>query len=61
MTARSIRRAAERKARKAAQKGARLQTQLETDSVSEAKLAANRSNAQLSSGPRTPPGKPSHP
>jgi hypothetical protein len=43
MTPRSIRRAAERKARKMAMK--------------EARLEANRANAQLSTGPRTPAGK----
>jgi hypothetical protein len=58
MTARSIRRAQERKARKAAQKEARLQQQVQTEpAISEAKLAANRANAQLSSGPRSAAGK----
>jgi len=64
MTARSIRRAAERKARKTAEKEARLQQtavqteQVETQTaVSEAKLAANRANAQLSTGPRSEAGK----
>jgi hypothetical protein len=56
MTARSIRRAAERKAQKAAEKEARLQP-TETESISEARLAANRANAQLSTGARTPEGK----
>jgi hypothetical protein len=58
-TARSIRRAAERKARKAAEKQVRLeQNTVETQSiVSEAKLAANRANAQLSTGPRSAEGK----
>ena len=64
MTARSIRRAAERKVRKAAQKEARsqqasVQTEpVETQpTISEAKMTANRANAQLSTGPRTTRGK----
>jgi hypothetical protein len=59
MTARSIRRAAERKARKAAEKEARLQQpSVETEpAISEAKLTANRANAQLSTGPRTAEGR----
>jgi hypothetical protein len=89
MTARSIRRAAERKARKAsekelrqqqlstpqdepafpqrgedsinrpAEKEARLQQpSVETEpAISEAKLTANRANAQLSTGPRSSAGK----
>ena len=64
MTARSIRRAAERKARKVAKKEARLQQAngetepVETQSsVSEARLTANRANAQLSTGPRTATGR----
>jgi hypothetical protein len=56
MTARSIRRAAERKAKKADEKQARLQP-TETESTSESRLAANRANAQLSTGPRTSAGK----
>jgi hypothetical protein len=55
MTARSIRRAAERKARKALDKELRQQpTETQT---SEARVAANRANAQLSTGPRTPEGR----
>src|SRR6185437_707591 len=59
MTARSIRRAAERKAKKAADKEARLQQpSIEAEpTVSEAKLTANRANAQLSTGPRTTEGR----
>ena len=59
MTARSIRRAAERKAKKDAEKQARVeQSSVETQStVSEAKLTANHANAQLSTGPRTAAGK----
>ncbi len=59
MTARSIRRAAERKAKKAADKEARMQPpSVETEPApSETRLAANRANAQLSSGPRSPEGK----
>ncbi len=56
MTDRSIRRAAERKAIKAARKAAKLNPTTET-SVSEAQLAANRANAQLSTGAITPEGK----
>jgi hypothetical protein len=51
MTARSIRRAAERKAKKLALKGERLETQ------SPGRLEANRANAQLSTGPRSEEGK----
>jgi hypothetical protein len=51
MTARSIRRAAERKAKKLALKGERLEMQ------SSARLEANRANAQLSTGPRSEEGK----
>jgi hypothetical protein len=47
MTARSIRRAAERKALKLTRK----------DAISPARLAANRENALLSTGPRTEDGK----
>jgi hypothetical protein len=59
MTARSIRRAAERKAKKAADKEARLQQpSVEAEpTVSEAKLTANRANVQLSTGPRSAEGK----
>jgi hypothetical protein len=59
MTARSIRRAAERKSRKATEKETRLQQpSVETEpTVSEAKLTANRANAQLSTGPRSIQGK----
>jgi hypothetical protein len=49
MTARSIRRAAERKAAKAAAKEARQ--------LSEIQLTANQENAQLSTGPKTEAGK----
>jgi hypothetical protein len=51
MTARSIRRAAERKAKKLALKGEKAETQ------SLARLEANRANAQLSTGPRSEEGK----
>ncbi len=57
MTARSIRRAAERKAIKASEKEARLQQPAQTESISESRLIANRANAQLSTGPRTPEGR----
>ncbi|HEY7305647.1 MAG TPA: hypothetical protein VH601_16095 [Bryobacteraceae bacterium] len=71
MTARSIRRAAERKAKKLARRGeARLaqmpasesvsgfnQTPNSPASVSESRLAANRQNAQLSTGPKSDEGK----
>jgi hypothetical protein len=56
MTARSIRRAAERKAKKAAEKEARLQP-TETEPISEPRVAANRANAQLPTGPRSTAGK----
>jgi hypothetical protein len=62
---RSIRRAAEREARKAARHAANLQaaadrqeaSRNESVAVSEAQLAANRENAQKSTGPRTEEGK----
>ncbi len=63
MTPRSIRRAAERKARKQEEKAARFaapeSSPAENDlpAVSPARLAANRENAQLSTGPRTEEGK----
>jgi hypothetical protein len=71
MTARSIRRAAERKAKKLARRGeARLaqipvsesvsafnQTPDSPASVSAARLLANRANAQLSAGPKSDEGK----
>ncbi len=57
MTARSIRRAAERKAIKASEKEARLQQPAQTESISESRLIANRANAQLSTGPRSAEGK----
>jgi hypothetical protein len=67
MTPRSIRRAAERKALKLARKSARnpqegttfeAQTPpVETVLISEARLAANRANARLGTGPKTPEGK----
>jgi hypothetical protein len=57
MTARSIRRAQERKLRKAAEKAACLAQPQPVEASSEARLAANRANAQLSSGPRTEEGK----
>ena len=53
MSNRSIRRAAEREARKAARPAANLPAA----AVSEAQLAANRENAQKSTGPRTEEGK----
>ena len=59
MTPRAIRRAAARKAEKQARKAA-LQTASQTPVecvVSEPRLAANRANAQLSTGPTTPEGK----
>ncbi len=56
MTPRSIRRAAERKAQKLARKQAKLNP-AEPVELSEAQLAANRANAQLSTGPRTAEGK----
>ena len=54
MTARSIRRAAERKAQKLAR---RAGTAAEKSAVSEAQLLANRENAQLSTGPKSDDGK----
>ncbi len=51
MTARSIRRAAERKAKKLALKSEK------STSPSSARLEANRANAQLSTGPRSEEGK----
>ncbi|HEY3457167.1 MAG TPA: hypothetical protein VGK64_21495 [Bryobacteraceae bacterium] len=62
MSARSIRRAAERKARKVARLAAREQQQLSPESsqspeISAAQLAANRANALLSTGPRTEEGR----
>jgi hypothetical protein len=67
MTPRSIRRAAERKAMKLARKAARSPQEgatLEAQTppagavlISEARLAANRANAQLGTGPKTPEGK----
>ena len=62
MSARSIRRAAERKARKFARLAAREQQQVspessQTPEISAAQLAANRANALLSTGPRTEEGR----
>ncbi len=73
MTARSIRRAQERKAKKLARKASAESTQLavvetaateietaaapEIEEISSARLAANRANATLSTGPRTAEGK----
>ncbi len=57
MTPRSIRRAAERKANKLARKTAEAQTTPAFSTASPAQLAANRENAQLSSGPATAAGK----
>ena len=68
MTARSIRRAQERKAKKLARKrevavvetaSAEIETvaEQETTEISAARLAANRANATLSTGPRTAEGK----
>jgi hypothetical protein len=62
MTPRSIRRAAERKAQKLARKAERHTPEVQTPPVapvliSEARLAANRANAHLSTGPTTPEGK----
>jgi hypothetical protein len=51
MTARSIRRAIERKAKKIERK------RLQSEPPSEARLEANRANAQLSTGPRSEDGK----
>ena len=52
MSPRSIRRAVERQAQKQARKAAQ-----QTTEVSDARLAANRANAQLSTGPTSPDGK----
>ncbi len=63
MSKRTERRAAEREARKAAYQELRLQLPAESltpstpSPISDAQLAANRANAQLSSGPVTPEGK----
>lgn len=66
MSPRSIRRAAERRQQKLARKAARQleihqsepeNSTPEPPAISEAKLAANRANAQLSTGPTTPEGK----
>jgi hypothetical protein len=69
MTPRSIRRAAERKAAKLARKADKVallsaEVQLDTEPealatnpISEARLAANRANAQLSTGPTSETGK----
>ena len=62
MTPRSIRRATERKAMRLARKAERISPEVQTPPVapvliSEARLAANRANAHLSTGPTTPEGK----
>ena len=66
MTARSIRRAAERKAKKLARKAASQPSDPQEfpilvpepqPQISEARLAANRNNAQLSTGPTSAGGK----
>ena len=58
MTPRSIRRAAERKALKAARKAATPDNHTQEEpTCGEARLLANRANAQLSTGPRTSEGK----
>src|SRR5215467_58147 len=71
MTPRSIRRAAERKAKKLARRGEARLAQITPSepvsgfkqapnppaSVSESQLAANRRNAQLSTGPKSEEGK----
>jgi hypothetical protein len=62
MTPRSIRRAAERKAMKLARKAEKITLDAQTPPagtvlVSEARLAANRANAHLSTGPKTPESK----
>ena len=65
MTARQLRRAQEHKERKLARKAAKFitansaveQTPQAPSPVSQAKLAANRANAQASTGPRTEEGK----
>ncbi len=56
MTPRQIRRAAERKERKLARKAESAAPSAST-TVSEIQLAANRANAQLSTGPATPEAK----
>ncbi len=66
MTARSIRRAAERKQQKLARKAAQQLSNAQTSAlpepepappISPARLAANRANAQLSTGPTSSDGK----
>ncbi|HEX4164888.1 MAG TPA: hypothetical protein VHZ55_05385, partial [Bryobacteraceae bacterium] len=68
MTPRSIRRAAERRAVKLARKQSQTEPRTSVSGpetgpqpsesvVSEARLAANQANAQLSTGPRTEEGK----
>ena len=60
MSDRSIRRAAEREALKAARKAAArqaMQQQPESPEISAARLAANRTNAQSSTGPTSTEGK----
>jgi len=52
MSSRSIRRAVERQQQKLARKAAQQSTE-----ISDARLAANRANAQLSTGPTSPDGK----
>jgi hypothetical protein len=52
MSPRSIRRAVERQQQKLARKAAQQTTQ-----ISDARLASNRANAQLSTGPTSPEGK----
>src|SRR6185437_9326945 len=56
MTARSIRRAAERKALKLARKTEKEQSASPAP-LSDAQLAANRANSQLSTGPTSDAGK----
>src|SRR5436305_10503401 len=58
MTARQLRRAAERQQRKQERKAANgFVFSSETTATSEAQLAANRGNSRLSTGPKTPEGK----
>ncbi|HMF76710.1 MAG TPA: hypothetical protein VK604_13705 [Bryobacteraceae bacterium] len=57
MTARNIRRAAERRANKLARKAELARPVESALPVSEAQLAANQANAQLSTGPKTAAGK----
>jgi len=57
MTARQIRRAAERKARKEERKQERKYEALVSKPPQDAKIIANRTNAQRSTGPRTEAGK----